>query len=261
MSLDKSDKIQIIINSQDLNDFQKIKILKNIIETDLAAVKKDGHNLEYVKKQTPEICLEAVKQDGFTLKYVKDQTSEICLEAVKKHECVHRNVKERQKRMSELMEYQFLKEYLILPKKINRKERLKLCNTFASEGRLDLLKQTYTWWLQLDGNTCAAAARGGHLEVLKWLRSNVVPWSVLTCRLAALGGHLEVLKWARANGCPWNSLVPVDAIIGGQLETLKWLLDDLCPQQDILYNAKKYGTDEIRKWLVEIKYPGSDEYF
>ena len=51
----------------------------------LAAVKRNGCALQYVKDQTPEICLAAVKQDGYSLRYVKDQTPEICLEAVKRN--------------------------------------------------------------------------------------------------------------------------------------------------------------------------------
>ena len=49
-----------------------------IIET----VKQNGHALEYVKKQTPEICMEAFKNDCSALEFVKEQTPEICMEAV-----------------------------------------------------------------------------------------------------------------------------------------------------------------------------------
>jgi hypothetical protein len=39
----------------------------------LAAVKKNGYALEYVKDQTPEICLEAVKQDGWSIRFVPQE--------------------------------------------------------------------------------------------------------------------------------------------------------------------------------------------
>ena len=39
-------------------------------EKALAAVKKDGLALQYVKEQTPEICLTAVQQNGHALEYV-----------------------------------------------------------------------------------------------------------------------------------------------------------------------------------------------
>jgi hypothetical protein len=64
-------------------------------------------------------------------------------------------------------------------------------------------------WARTNGcpwnrNTCAEAARGGHLEVLQWARTNGAPWCKYTCTFAAQGGHLEMLQWARANGCPWD---------------------------------------------------------
>ena len=56
-----------------------------------------------------------------------------------------------------------------------------------------------------------AAARGGHLEVLKWLRSqdDPCPWDEETCYCAALGGHLEVLHWLRSqeDPCPWDESI------------------------------------------------------
>jgi hypothetical protein len=55
-----------------------------------------------------------------------------------------------------------------------------------------------------DADTCAAAAKGSHLEVLQWVRVNGCDWNALTCTYAAEGGHLEVLQWARANGCDWD---------------------------------------------------------
>ncbi len=47
---------------------------------------------------------------------------------------------------------------------------------------------------------CFKAARGGHLEVLKWARTQGFEWNDWTCVYAAKGGHLEVIKWAHANG-------------------------------------------------------------
>jgi hypothetical protein len=47
------------------------------------AIQQDSVCIAYVKEQTPELCLEAVKDDGYNLKYVKEQTPEICMSAVK----------------------------------------------------------------------------------------------------------------------------------------------------------------------------------
>ncbi|CAM9784036.1 unnamed protein product, partial [Chrysoparadoxa australica] len=56
-----------------------------------------------------------------------------------------------------------------------------------------------------DEDTCAGAARGGHLRVLQWLIYVVLqwlwegpdacPWNNTTCEAAARGGHLGVLQW------------------------------------------------------------------
>jgi hypothetical protein len=51
----------------------------------IAALKKDGLALQYVDKQTDEICTMAVKQNGLALQYVDKQTDEICIIAVKQN--------------------------------------------------------------------------------------------------------------------------------------------------------------------------------
>jgi len=35
--------------------------------------------------------------------------------------------------------------------------------------------------------------------VLQWARASGCPWDANTCAWAARGGHLDVLQWARAN--------------------------------------------------------------
>jgi len=82
------------------------------------------------------------------------------------------------------------------------------------------------WW------TCIYAAKGGHLKVLQWARSQGCPWNVYTCRFAAEGGHLEVLQWARSDPtdpCPWDELVCINAALKGHLEVLKWAIEKGCP--------------------------------
>lgn len=56
--------------------------------TDMEMVMRDGLNLEFVKKQTEEICLTAVKQDSSALELVKNQTKDVCLEAVRQNKTV-----------------------------------------------------------------------------------------------------------------------------------------------------------------------------
>ena len=40
-------------------------------------------------------------------------------------------------------------------------------------------------------DTCAYAAKGGHLDVLKWARENGCPWDEWTCAFAASRGYVE----------------------------------------------------------------------
>ncbi len=75
-----------------------------------------------------------------------------------------------------------------------------------------------------DEETCANAARGGHLELLQWARVTGCPWNGQTCLgNAARGGHLEVLQWLKSKGCPWDRAAGSYAARGGHLEVLKWL--------------------------------------
>ena len=39
-------------------------------------------------------------------------------------------------------------------------------------------------------------------EVAGAARADGTPWDRSTCAAAARGGHLDALQWARANGCP-----------------------------------------------------------
>ncbi len=57
---------------------------------------KKLNKLQFVKKQTPELCLAAVQQYGRALGYVKEQTYELCLEAVKHYGYALQFVKDEQ---------------------------------------------------------------------------------------------------------------------------------------------------------------------
>ncbi len=93
----------------------------------------------------------------------------------------------------------------------------------ARGGHLEVLQwaksQGYPW----DRWACAYAARGGHLEVLQWLRSQGCPWDERTCEFAAQEGHLEVLQCARSQGCPWDQWTFMLAVQEGHLEVVQWL--------------------------------------
>ena len=55
------------------------------------------------------------------------------------------------------------------------------------------------------------------MEVLRELRETLgCPWNWRTCAAAARGGHLEALIWARENRCgfPWDVLCAFAAVVG-----------------------------------------------
>jgi hypothetical protein len=84
-----------------------------------------------------------------------------------------------------------------------------------------------------DESTCAAAAKGGHLEMLKWAREQDPPcfWDWKTCAAAAEGGQLEVLRWAREQTppCPWSEATCASASELGHFEVLKWAREQTPP--------------------------------
>ncbi len=63
------------------------------------------------------------------------------------------------------------------------------------------------------------AARGGHLQVLQWAKSQGCSWNKQTSSFAA-AGHLEVLQWAKSQGCSWDEETCTWAAREGHLEVL-----------------------------------------
>ena len=108
---------------------------------------------------------------------------------------------------------------------------------------------------RLDDETCAAAARFGHLPLLKWLRWMSCPWDKYTCAIAARGGHLAMLKWAVEQGCPWKAVwkaVCVNAAGGGHLPVLKWAREQGCPwNKYTCAAAARFGHLAVLIWARE----------
>ena len=94
---DTNKRIDKKVSSTDIAEliFNKILLNKNDTNDDLLMVQKNGLALEYVKKQTEEICLAAVKKTGYVLEYVIEQTEEICLAAIKHTKFALKWVKEQ----------------------------------------------------------------------------------------------------------------------------------------------------------------------
>ena len=110
----------------------------------LAAVKRDGYNLRFVKNQTPEICLEAVKQNGYNLEYVKEQTPEICLEAVKQYGLALKFVKEQTSEMcleavkQYGLAFEFVKEQTPLIIHYLKKYNASIYTAFKTKNRITI---------------------------------------------------------------------------------------------------------------------------
>jgi hypothetical protein len=73
---------------------------------------------------------------------------------------------------------------------------------------------------------CAAAARGGRLEILQWCVENGAARVPRTCEGAAAGGHLDVLKYANGNGCPMNERAACAAAAHGHAACLAWIFEN-----------------------------------
>jgi hypothetical protein len=76
--------------------YYRLKIKKSFFGDDaMKAVEGNGDALQYVQKQTDEICLKAVERNGYALRYVQKQTDEICLKAVERNGDALQYVEER----------------------------------------------------------------------------------------------------------------------------------------------------------------------
>ncbi len=104
----------------------------------------------------------------------------------------------------------------------------------ARGGHLNVIQWARSQGSLWDERTCANAAGGGYLEVLQWLRSQGCPWDKGTCEYAAYGGHLEVLQWARSQGCPWDEQTYAFATLYGQWKVLRWAISNGCPVEEYL---------------------------
>jgi hypothetical protein len=61
-----------------------VNLEMNFIDpNDLEWLHLSPHNLQYVRKQTEELCLIAIKKDPKCLMYVRKQTLDLCLAAIK----------------------------------------------------------------------------------------------------------------------------------------------------------------------------------
>jgi hypothetical protein len=161
----------------------------------------------------------------------------------------------------------------------------KMFRLAALGGDLEMVQVLASEGLNIGHYTCAAAARGGQLEVLKWLMQNQRgawnPW--LLCAAIAGGPHMHVISWAldegcpvdasvctaaaakgdlpllqqlRARGVPWDEDTCAAAAKGGHLMVLQWLLVEGCPWDEFTcQQAARYGKLELLQWARNMGCP------
>ena len=134
-----------------------------------------------------------------------------------------------------------------------------LLNYAALQGSVEILRWLHEekgWELSDgDGDTGWCAGRSGSVQVLEYLKVKGYKFDDGPCQGAARGGHLNVLKWCRSQTppCPWNAETCCEAVGGGHLEILKWARDQdpPCPwsRRQCRGLASQIGPQDIAKWI------------
>jgi hypothetical protein len=132
------------------------------------------------------------------------------------------------------------------------------CNDAARRGDIEDLGEFRSQWTE---ETCAIAAREGHLNVVKWLRKNGCPWNDCTISWSARTGQLKVIQWAVKNLCTIDSLACAFAAQAGHLHVLEWMVENEFPwcKDNCLMLARRNGRKDVVKWLKKTPY-GDKEF-
>lgn len=103
--MDKKREVEIIKQMRKARSrFELVHILQNVEQTQRIceeAIRINPYYLEYIEKQTPELCMMALQSelpyywDCTPLRFVKEQTPELCMAAVKQEPCSIADVKEQ----------------------------------------------------------------------------------------------------------------------------------------------------------------------
>jgi hypothetical protein len=126
--------------------------------------------------------------------------------------------------------------------------RYRIANMFgqaALGGHLEVVQLLVSEGLHIGHYTCAAAARGGQLEVLKCLRQNhrCTSNAWLICAAIAGGPHMHVISWALDEGCPVDASVCTAAAAKGDLSLLQQLRARGVPWDEDTCAAAAKGGD------------------
>jgi hypothetical protein len=134
--------------------------------------------------------------------------------------------------------------------------------TAAMKGRLDLIQ----WRDQLQcvypanaynftSSIAPRAAFGGHTHILEWLEKSLwvrLVWYDNLCEMAASGGQLDTLKFLRNRGSPWGRTL-FNAVRYGYEEIAHWALENGCPSDVIIHaiNSVDSRIARLRDDLID----------
>ena len=139
----------------------------------------------------------------------------------------------------------------------------KVMTAAAAAGDLSVVVYAGEMHAPQDETAVYAACRHGHLDVVDWLVGSGCPWQEKNehdqphvggkaCQAAAKGGHLHVLQFLRSQhmNAKWNRNTPMGAAEHGHLEVLRWAIENHCPVDAYTYHdAAMYGHVHILEYL------------
>ncbi len=135
---------------------------------------------------------------------------------------------------------------------------LKMCNTAALLGRLDILQWLFKAGCPYETRPVyQSAVIGGNLETIEWLyawlSNQDFPWLQTMCPLAASYGHRAVFEWLKRHG---DTSGPHDCMKAccktGALNMLKWFHGQGNPLSEIfILFAAHCNSLQVLRWLYE----------
>lgn len=139
----------------------------------------------------------------------------------------------------------------------------KVMKAAAAAGDLSVVVYAGEMHAPQDQTAVYAACKNGHLDVVDWLVGSGCPWKEQNegdqphvggkaCSSAAKGGHLHVLQFLRSQhvNAKWNGKTPMKAAERGHLEVLRWAIENRCPVDAYTYHgAAMYGHIHILEYL------------
>ena len=147
-------------------------------------------------------------------------------------------------------------------KKIRDNHEMKLALEAAVlSGNVQKLKTIHRSDTANCSEVCNTAASIGNLTLLIWARApksnmgkHVCTWNADTCAIAAKNGHVKLLKWCMENGCLWDYRVAIYAEKYNHLEILELVKDFIFNKADPTKYAVTCNDLDLLKWCLEKGY-------